>query len=72
MHLSIFVLQLEGEKNKLENLLHNNLMKKRDRIISDLQEASADDQNNKLDTYSSELQTVDQRILELKSHSKGE
>lgn len=65
------MLQLEGEKNKLENLLHNNLMKKRDRILGDMQEVSAEDQNQKLDTFSSELQTVDQRIIELKSHSKG-
>ena len=63
-------IRLEGDKNKLENLLHNNLMKKRDRLTNDLQEVSAEDRKNKLETLSQELQTVDSRVHEIKSRTK--
>ena len=64
-------LQLEGEKNKLENLLQNNLMKKRDRILTDIQEESNQTNQEKLDSSGSELEAVDQRIAELKTQVKG-
>ena len=63
--------QLEGEKNKLENLLQNNLMKKRDRILTDIQEESNQTNQEKLDSSGSELEAVDQRIAELKTQVKG-
>ena len=64
-------MQLEGEKNKLENLLQNNLMKKRDRILTDIQEESNQTNQEKLDSSGSELEAVDQRIAELKTQVKG-
>ncbi|XP_050395923.1 structural maintenance of chromosomes protein 3 [Patella vulgata] len=63
-------IRLEGDKNKLENLLNNNLMKKRDRIMTDLQEVSVEDRTQRLDTYNAEMQTVDARVAELKKQSK--
>ena len=63
--------QLEGDKNKLENLLYNNLIKKRDRLTNDLQEVSVEERKNKLETLSQELQTVDSRVQEIKNQTKG-
>lgn len=62
---------MEGEKNKLENLLTNNLMKKRDRIMLDMQEVSADDTRRKLENLSSDLESVDARIVEAKKQMKS-
>jgi hypothetical protein len=47
-------------------------MKKRDRLTNDLQEVSAEDRKNKLETLSQELQTVDSRVHEIKSRTKGD
>ena len=69
--LNICVSQLEGEKNKLENLLSNNLTKKRDRLLADMQEASLEEKNRKLDKLKEELATVDQRLSEMKGQNKG-
>lgn len=63
-------IKLEGEKNKLENLLQNNLMKKRDRILLDIQEESSQTNQEKLETSSSELEQVDTRVAELKTRVK--
>ena len=53
---------MEGEKNKLENLLKNNLMKRKERILAELQEDSEEDRKNKLDMLKSELESVNTRI----------
>ncbi|XP_060076543.1 structural maintenance of chromosomes protein 3-like [Ylistrum balloti] len=63
-------IRLEGEKNKLDNLLHNNLMKKRDRIIHELQEVSEEDRRARLETLNADLMTADERIVDLKKQSK--
>ncbi|XP_041368808.1 structural maintenance of chromosomes protein 3-like [Gigantopelta aegis] len=63
-------IRLEGEKNKLENLLNNNLMKKRDRIQQDLQEVSIEERNQRLENLTTDLQTVNQRVHELKIQTK--
>ncbi|XP_064600089.1 structural maintenance of chromosomes protein 3-like [Liolophura sinensis] len=60
-------IRLEGEKNRQENLLNNNLMKKRDRIMSEMQEESVMDRRQKLDTHAAEMATVDRRVAELKT-----
>ena len=71
LYLFICYFQLEGEKNKLENLLQNNLMKKRDRILLDIQEESSQTNQEKLETSSSELEQVDTRVAELKTRVKS-
>ncbi|KAL3863460.1 hypothetical protein ACJMK2_005214 [Sinanodonta woodiana] len=63
-------IKLEGEKNRLENLLHNNLMKKKEKILADMQEESVEDRKTRLGTASTELTTVDDRLTELKKHVK--
>ncbi|XP_046369014.1 structural maintenance of chromosomes protein 3-like [Haliotis rufescens] len=63
-------IRLEGEKNKLDNMLTNNLYKKRDRILNDLQETSTEDRTQRLDNLQGDLQSVDDRISELKKTSK--
>ncbi|XP_077991930.1 structural maintenance of chromosomes protein 3-like [Glandiceps talaboti] len=60
-------IKLEGQKNKLENLLSNNLMRKRERLLQDLQDISAEDKRQKLDTTTIELQAVCSNIDENKS-----
>lgn len=63
--------QLETERNKLENLLNNNLTKKRDRLMADMQEASLDEKNRKLDKLQEDLTSVDRRLTEMKGQNKG-
>ena len=43
--------QLETEKNKLENVLNNNLTKKRERLQQELREVSVEEQNEKLSGF---------------------
>lgn len=62
---------MEGEKNKLENLLHNNLMKKRDRVLHDLQEVSVADRRHKLEQYQTELEQEDEKLTNFKEQTKG-
>lgn len=63
-------IRLEGEKNKLENLLHNNLMKKRDRVLHDLQEVSVADRRHKLEQYQTELEQEDEKLTNFKEQTK--
>jgi structural maintenance of chromosome 3 (chondroitin sulfate proteoglycan 6) len=65
------IFQLEGEKNKLENLLSNNLTKKRDRLMADMQEASLDEKRQKLNKLRDELKSVDERLGDMKGQSKS-
>ncbi|XP_070540446.1 structural maintenance of chromosomes protein 3-like [Ptychodera flava] len=60
-------IRLEGQKNKLENLLSNNLMRKRERLLQDLQDISAEDKRQKLDTATIDLHTVCTSIEDNKS-----
>jgi len=56
--------RLETEKNKLENLLNNNLLKKKDRIQRDLEEWSSADRKQNLDMIQSELDSTSTRITD--------
>jgi structural maintenance of chromosome 3 (chondroitin sulfate proteoglycan 6) len=55
-------MRLEADKNKLENLLTNNLIRRRDELQQALQEISVEDRNRKLDHCRSELGTVERRL----------
>ena len=72
LHVSILFFQLESEKNKLENLLNNNLMKKKERIFVDLQEMSSEERKQRLEMVHSELETVNARISDNNAHFKSE
>jgi structural maintenance of chromosome 3 (chondroitin sulfate proteoglycan 6) len=63
-------IRLETEKNKLENLLSNNLLRKKERIAQDLQEWSSEDRNQRLDMLRAELESVNARISDNNSRFK--
>ncbi|KAI8792516.1 structural maintenance of chromosomes protein 3, partial [Biomphalaria glabrata] len=58
-------IKLETEKNKLENVLNNNLTKKRERLQQDLREVSLEEQDKRLTTYRADKAEVEKRIAEL-------
>jgi len=58
-------IKLETEKNKLENVLNNNLTKKRERLQQELREVSVEEQNEKLSGYRTEKEEVEKRLQEL-------
>lgn len=64
--------QLETEKNKLENVLNNNLTKKRERLQQELREVSLEEQDKRLTNYRTEKTEVEKRMAELESSTAGE
>ncbi|CAG9856359.1 unnamed protein product [Phyllotreta striolata] len=55
-------MKLEAEKNKLENLLTNNLIRRRDEVLHALQEISLEDRKRQLTNSKSELEEIDKKI----------
>ncbi|XP_043271531.1 structural maintenance of chromosomes protein 3 [Venturia canescens] len=55
----------EAEKNKLENLLTNNLMRRRDELIQALQEISVEDRQRQLDSCKTQLADIEKRLLKV-------
>nr|CAH7739327.1 unnamed protein product [Callosobruchus chinensis] len=55
-------MKLEAEKNKLENLLTNNLIRRRDEVLHALQEISLEDRKRQLTNCKSELEEIDKKI----------
>lgn len=55
-------MKLEAEKNKLENLLTNNLIRRRDEVLHALQEISLEDRKRQLINCKSELEEIDRKI----------
>ena len=53
---------LEAEKNKLENLLNNNLCRRKDELEAALQEISVEDRRQKLESERQELDVLNTRI----------
>ncbi|XP_068213135.1 structural maintenance of chromosomes protein 3 isoform X2 [Palaemon carinicauda] len=58
-------MKLEADKNKLENLLTNNLHRRKDELMQALQEISVEDRKRHLEHSQSEIQRVDSRIDEV-------
>ncbi|XP_027211224.2 structural maintenance of chromosomes protein 3 isoform X1 [Penaeus vannamei] len=58
-------MKLEADKNKLENLLTNNLHRRKDELVQALQEISVEDRKRQLEHSQSEIQRVDSRIEEV-------
>lgn len=46
-------------------------MKKRDRVLHDLQEVSVADRRHKLDQYQTELEQEDEKLVNFKEQTKG-
>lgn len=59
--------QLEMEKNRLEMLLNNNLLKKLERLQQDLMEMKAEDRKHKLENLELELKSVIDRLTSVNS-----
>lgn len=55
-------MQLEAQKNKLENLLNNNLCRRRDELEAALQEISVEDRRQKLESERAEMLVISNRI----------
>lgn len=55
-------MKLEAEKNKLDNLLTNNLIRRRDEVLHALQEISLEDRKRQLTNSRAELEEVDTKI----------
>lgn len=55
-------MRLEAQKNKLENLLTNNLNRRKDELVQALQEISVEDRKRQLENASSELNDLEERI----------
>ncbi|KAJ3646857.1 hypothetical protein Zmor_024423 [Zophobas morio] len=55
-------MKLEAEKNKLENLLTNNLIRRRDEVLHALQEISLEDRKRQLQNSKNDLEEIDRKI----------
>uniref|UniRef100_A0A1Y1M9N8 RecF/RecN/SMC N-terminal domain-containing protein n=1 Tax=Photinus pyralis TaxID=7054 RepID=A0A1Y1M9N8_PHOPY len=55
-------MKLEAEKNKLDNLLTNNLIRRRDEVLHALQEISLEDRKRQLINSKAELEDVDRKL----------
>lgn len=58
-------MKLEADKNKLENLLTNNLNRRKDQLMQALQEISVEDRKMQLEHSQSEIIRVDARVAEV-------
>lgn len=55
----------------MENVLNNNLTKKRERLQQDLREVSLEEQDKRLTTYRADKAEVEKRIAELDTQTSG-
>ncbi|GJQ71626.1 hypothetical protein Trydic_g11325 [Trypoxylus dichotomus] len=55
-------MKLEAEKNKLDNLLTNNLIRRRDEVLHALQEISLEDRKRQLVNCKTEMDEIDKKI----------
>ena len=65
------LLQHETDKNRLEMLLNNNLLKKLERAQGDLQEMTGEDRKQKLELQRAELESINHRQADVNKHFKG-
>merc|ERR1712179_825386 len=63
-------MKLEADKNKLENLLTNNLHRRKDELQQALQEISVEDRKRHLEHSQSEILRVEQRVEEVQGSYK--
>merc|ERR1719245_2344662 len=54
-------MRLEAQKNKLENLLTNNLNRRKDELVQALQEISVEDRKRQLENTTSEMSDLEER-----------
>ena len=61
-------MRLEAQKNKLENLLTNNLNRRKDELVQALQEISVEDRKRTLENSQAELKDLTERIESTGNH----
>ncbi|CAB0019270.1 unnamed protein product [Nesidiocoris tenuis] len=64
-------MKLEADKNKLENLLTNNLIRRKDELIQALQEISVEERKRTLDNSRLELAGIEKRLEKLNRDFKS-
>lgn len=64
-------MRLEAQKNKLENLLTNNLNRRKDELVQALQEISVEDRKRTLENSQAELKDLTERIESTGKHFVG-
>merc|ERR1712241_62536 len=64
-------MRLEAQKNKLENLLTNNLIRRKDELVQALQEISVEDRHQQLENCDSDLKSLEERLDITKTNMKG-
>lgn len=63
-------MRLEADKNKLENLLTNNLIRRRDELVQALQEISLEERKRTLENSRQELVGIEKRLVQLNNDFK--
>ncbi|KAF0312854.1 Structural maintenance of chromosomes protein 3 [Amphibalanus amphitrite] len=63
-------MKLEAEKNKLENLLTNNLNRRKDELMQALQEISVEDRKRQLEHSKAELARSEEKIADVSKNLK--
>lgn len=64
-------IQLETEKNRLELLLNSNLLKKLERLQSEIQEMTSVDRKQKLELQRADLEAINKRHSDVAGSIRG-
>ncbi|XP_015518087.1 structural maintenance of chromosomes protein 3 [Neodiprion pinetum] len=65
-------MRLEADKNKLENLLTNNLVRRKDELVQALQEISVEDRQRQLESSKAQLADIEKRLVKVNSDFKAQ
>ncbi|XP_053978821.1 structural maintenance of chromosomes protein 3 [Hylaeus anthracinus] len=65
-------MRLEADKNKLENLLTNNLVRRKDELVQALQEISVEDRQRQLESSRAQLADIEKRLAKVNSDFKAQ
>ncbi|XP_012273466.1 structural maintenance of chromosomes protein 3 [Orussus abietinus] len=65
-------MRLEAEKNKLENLLTNNLVRRKDELVQALQEISVEDRQRQLESSKAQLADIERRLVKVNADFKSQ
>ncbi|XP_012256886.1 structural maintenance of chromosomes protein 3 [Athalia rosae] len=65
-------MRLEADKNKLENLLTNNLVRRKDELVQALQEISVEDRQRQLESSKAQLADIDKRLAKVNTDIKSQ
>ena len=65
-------MQLETEKNKLENLLSSNLLRRREQLVQEMEELTMGDQRQQLEMQTAELEHLCSNINTTRTRLEGQ